>query len=192
MAPFRGFRAFERRLEAAVGAGTSSAQDQSMNAVFFGCKRAFHGCLRITRPWFKYLELTAARFDMLTAVWRHPQTALQSDVRRMLGVTAPTVSRMLRSLETLGFVERTRCPTDRRQKRVSLTAAGLQAIRRATRAFIGSGAAQLAVDCALTGDRFYDESSCMIEMDNAESVVERLRNAFRDIASLYYPWHPDD
>ena len=163
-----------------------------MNAIFFGCKRAFHGCLRITRPWFKHLELTAARFDMLTAIQRHPLRALQSSVRKMLGVTAPTVSRMLRSLETLGFVERSRCLTDRRQMQITLTAAGLKALRRATTAFIASGAAQLAVDCALAGDRSHDDSCCMIQMDAAESILDRLRSAFRDIASLYYPWHPDD
>src|SRR5258708_1688894 len=99
---------------------------------------------------------------------------------------------MLRSLEKLGLIERTRCEVDRRQRRVTLTAAGVKSLRRATAAFIGSGAAQLAVDCALAGDRFYDESRCMVEMDNAESVTVRLRDAFRDIASLYYPWHPDD
>src|SRR5258707_9004153 len=113
-----------------------------MNAIFFGSKRAFHGCLRITRPWFKHLRLTAARFDMLTTIWRHPVRILQSIVRTELGVSAPTVSRMLRSLEVLGLVERTRCPTDRRQLLVTLTAAGIKSIRRATSAFIGSGASQ--------------------------------------------------
>jgi DNA-binding MarR family transcriptional regulator len=163
-----------------------------MNAIYFGCKRAFHGCLRVTRPWFKNLGLTAARFDMLTAIREHPYSALQSSLRRVLGVTAPTVSRMLRSLEKLGLIERTRCEVDRRQRQVTLTAAGLKSLRRATAAFIGSGATQLAVDCALAGEHFYDESRCMVEMDNAESVLVRLRDAFRDFATLYYPWHPDD
>jgi DNA-binding MarR family transcriptional regulator len=163
-----------------------------MNAIFFGCKRAFHGCLRITRPWFKHLGLTAARFDMLTAIGEHSYPTLQSNLRRMLGVTAPTISRMLRSLEELGLIERKRSLGDRRQLQVSLTGAGLNSIRRATAAFIGSGAAQLAVDCALSGDRFYDESRCMLEMNGAESILDRMRNAFRDVATLYYPWHPDD
>src|SRR5258708_28960910 len=109
-----------------------------MNGLFFGCKKAFHGCLRITRPWLKHLGLTAARFDMLTAIREHPYRALQSSLRKTLGVTAPTVSRMLRSLEQLGLIERARCISDRRQVQVTLTAAGLKSLRRATAAFIGS------------------------------------------------------
>jgi DNA-binding MarR family transcriptional regulator len=163
-----------------------------MNAIFFGAKRAFQATLRITRPWLTRLGLTAARFDLLTAVWRHPCGLLQRDLRPMLGVTAPTISRMLRSLEQLGLVRRQRIHTDRRQVHVALTAAGLASIRRATRLFIDSGAAQLAVDCALTGEHFADESCCMMEMAGAEWLLERLRTAFRDVAHLYYPWHPDD
>jgi DNA-binding MarR family transcriptional regulator len=110
----------------------------------------------------------------------------------MLGVTAPTISRMLRSLEQLGLVRRQRSHIDRRQLHVALTEAGLGRIRRASRVFIGSGAAQLAVDCALAGEQCTDESRCMIEMSGAESLLKRLRTAFRDVAYLHYPWHPDD
>jgi hypothetical protein len=30
------------------------------------------------------------------------------------------------------------------------------------------------------------------EMDLAETVFNRLRRAFGDVATLHYPWHPDD
>jgi DNA-binding MarR family transcriptional regulator len=171
---------------------TCASANPIVNAIFFGLKRAFHGCLRTTRPWLERLGLTAARFDMLTAVWRRPYGILQSDLRGMLGVSGPTVSRMLRSLENIGLVKRRRCVVDRRQLQVHLTSAGLRQIRRATSAFVGSGAAQLAVDVALVGNRFYDESYCMTEMANAEWTLDRLRGAFRDPARLHYPWHPDD
>ncbi len=162
-----------------------------MNAIFFGCKRAFHGCLHITRPWLTRLGLTAARFDMLTAVRRHPFGARQRELVDMLGVTAATISRMLRSLEDLGLVSRRRGP-DRRDRIVELTRRGLTRIRRATRAFIGSGAAQLAVDCALSENRVEDWTLCFEQMDLADTILGRLRHAFRDIAQLYYPSHPDD
>jgi DNA-binding MarR family transcriptional regulator len=163
-----------------------------MNAIFFGCKRAFHGCLRITRPWLSALGLTAARFDMLTAIARFPVGPFQRDLRSMLGVTAPTISRMLRSLEDLGLIRRRRGDVDRRLLHIMLTQSGLSLLRRATDAFIGSGAAQLAVDCALTSGRSHDESLCFIEMNAAEWLLDRIRSAFRDIAELHYPWHPDD
>lgn len=163
-----------------------------MNAIFFGAKRAFHGALRITRQPLARMGLTAARFDMLTAIWRRPFGVRQASLRRALGVSAPTVSRMLRSLEELGLVKRDRALEDRRQLYVTLTAAGRTSIRRATRSFVWSGAAQLAVDCGLTGTRFHDESACMTAMAEAEWVLRRLSSAFRDIATLDYPWHPDD
>jgi DNA-binding MarR family transcriptional regulator len=164
-----------------------------MNAIFFGAKRAFQASLRITRPWLVRLGLTAARFDMLTAIWRHPCGVFQRNLREMLGVTAPTISRMLRSLEELGLLTRERgLGGDKRQLHVTLTPAGLALIRRATRLLIDSGAAQLAVDCALTNNRAHDESLCFVEMARAESMLSLLRNAFRDIARLHYPWHPDD
>jgi DNA-binding MarR family transcriptional regulator len=163
-----------------------------MNAIFFGCKRAFHGCLRITRPWITRLGLTAARFDMLTAISRYPMGPFQRDLREMLGVCRATISRMLRSLEALGLVERRRCDTDRRQLHVTLTPAGLDCLREATDVLVDSGAAQLAVDSALTCGKVYDESLCLTQMDLTESLLQRIRDAFGDIAQLHYPWHPDD
>jgi DNA-binding MarR family transcriptional regulator len=164
-----------------------------VNAIFFGAKRAFQSTLRITRPWLTRLGLTAARFDMLTAIARHPYGLRQRDLRRRLGVTAPTVSRMLRSLEELRLVHRHRDPCDRRQVRVDLTDAGRARIHRASVLCIDTGAAQLAVDCALVGgEHTNDESRCMTEMAYAECLLDCLRSAFRDLADLYYPWHPDD
>jgi DNA-binding MarR family transcriptional regulator len=79
-----------------------------MNANFFGLKRAFHGTLRITRASLTKPGLTAARFDMLYALprdsQRFEQGMWQSDLRRQIGVSRPTVSRMLGSLEQLGLV----------------------------------------------------------------------------------------
>ncbi len=144
------------------------------------------------RPYLAQLGLTAARFDMLTAIWRHPYGLLQRELRKMLGVTAPTISRMLRSLEQLGLVRRERGIRDTRQRHVTLTPEGLKSIRRATRLLVSSGAAQLAVDCALTNNRAHDPSLCHMEMERAESALFLLRQYFRDVARLHYPWHPDD
>ncbi len=127
---------------------------------------------------------------MLRAIWDHRWGVFQRKLREMLGVTAPTISRMLRSLEELGLIARQRLQSDRRQLYVRLTPAGLALIRRAT--FLCSGASQLAVDCALTNDQAYDESRCFVQMEYAESILRLLRSGFRDVARLHYPWHPDD
>ena len=65
-------------------------------------------------------------------------------------------------------------------------------LERATAAFIDTGIVQLAVDSALTSGQAHDESLCFTEMDAAESILRRIRDAFGDIARLHYPWHPDD
>jgi DNA-binding MarR family transcriptional regulator len=124
-----------------------------MNANFFGLKRAFHGTLRITRRALAKLGLTAARFDLLYALPHDPRRydggTWQSALRRTLGVSRPTVSRMLVSLEGLGLVGRERARDDGRQYVVKLTSRGRALIRKAVRHFIDSGWAQLALDSAL-------------------------------------------
>src|SRR6516225_6895329 len=83
----------------------------SMHLAFFGLKRAHHGVLRVTRRQLGELGLTPARFDLLYAVlerWSPPQV----DLCRALGVSAPTVSRMVSSLQQLGLVVRQTSPED--------------------------------------------------------------------------------
>ena len=165
-----------------------------MNAIFFGLKRAFHGTLRVSRSALKACGLTAARFDLLYALNKRPRRAeAQCTLTRELGVTRSTVSRMLASLEALGLVHRTRVPRDRRQRSVALTAAGRARIQRAVFRLQRAGSAQLAVDSALGGERWYDAHVyCFFAMAALDQALSNIRQAFGDFATLYYPWHPDD
>jgi DNA-binding MarR family transcriptional regulator len=195
--------------DGAVVRGMSDAWGGTVNLIFFGLKRAFHGTLRVTRRMLTRLGLTAARFDLLYALphggFRAGPGILQSLLRRQLGVSRPTVSRMLASLEELGLVTRRRHELDRRQVFVALTLAGRRLLRRAKRAFIESGYVQLAVDTALGHEssggpsrdrwrtnRWYDDSHCLVEMDRLDGILGNVRYEFGDFARLYYPWHPDD
>ena len=166
----------------------------SMNAIFFGLKRAFHGTLRVSRSGLAACGLTAARFDLLHYLYqRDRRAAAQRTLTRELGVTRSTVSRMLASLEVLGVVRRTRHLGDRRQRWVTLTDAGRARIRRAVYKLDVLGSSQLAVDSALGGERWYDvESHGFFEMAKLDDMLSRIRNAFADFATLYCPWHPDD
>ena len=161
---------------------------------FFGLKRAWHSTLRVTRHAYAAAGLTAARFDLL--YWLEPRTLFpptQAMVRRALGVSRTTVSRMLKSLEELGLVSRQRDHPDRRQLTVRLTPQGLARVRWAIRRFIRSGAAKLAVDSALAGERWHDEGrACFHAMEYFESFIRGIRKTFGDSATLYYRWHPDD
>lgn len=159
-----------------------------MHAIFFGMKRAFHASLRVGRSVLRTPGLTPARFDMLTVIARG---MLQRDVQRMLGVSAPTVSRMLRSLEERGWVVRRIC-RDTRQRWIELTSLGGRVLRQARRGLIGWGYITLAIDSALVGERFHDFSRCLLAKDAFELALWRIRRAFGDSAELAYTWHPDD
>ena len=165
-----------------------------MHAILFGLKRAWHGSLRTTRHALASLGLTAARFDLLYAAHAcNPDCPItQRELRRTLGVNRTTVSRMLGSLEALGLVTRERSYGDRRTRLVSLTDAGRSRIERAIDRLIGSGAAQLVVDSAVAGEPWFDEMACLYAGDAFESFLYRIRGAFRDRATLCYPWQPDD
>ena len=165
-----------------------------MHAIFFGLKRAWHGTLRTTRHALAAVGLTAARFDLLYAASMatpgRPPT--QRQLRLELGVNRTTVSRMLRSLEELGLVTRDRAYADRRTRIVNLTAAGLSRVRVITKLLMGSGAVQLAVDCAVAGGSWCDEPARLEASHILQMTLSDIRHAFRDSATLHYPWHPED
>jgi DNA-binding MarR family transcriptional regulator len=160
-----------------------------MHAILFGMKRAFQRSLAVTRGPFARIRLTPARFDMLYAIDRG--TTLQSDLRRQLGVTAPTVSRMLKSLEKLGILRRHRPEHDTRQRCIELTPEGKKDIRYARDLAIDSGAAQLVVDTLVAGSRWYRQSA-FLAVCSLESLIRQVRYNAGDTATLFYPWHPDD
>jgi len=169
-----------------------------MNAITFGTKRAFHGFLRVTRRPLQGMGLTAARFDLLSVLVKagRPDGRLsgvrQSDVRRILGVTAPVVTRMLRALEGLGLVARWReLEWDRRQIRVALTEAGERCIQWARK--IMQRAMRRMVYEAICFGRSRNRDARLRHMETLESYLWALRERFGDTAGLYYPWgHPDD
>jgi len=187
-------------------AGAVVASADGMNEIFFGLKRAYHGVLRITRWPLACHGLTAARFDLMQVLTLHPNGWWQSKLRRKLGVSATTVSRMVRSLEQLGLLRRKRDQDEKRQLLLTLTRLGRRTIRIAYDSFVERKAAQLAVDSALAfrqdmtrpieGAELSDPSGypgqSLVEMESFDWCLRMARGAYGDTATLYYPWHPDD
>ena len=167
-----------------------AAAPANMHSVFFGLKRAHHSVLRTTRRALARLGLTAARFDLLYAI-RERVGFKQADFCQALGVSAPTVSRMLTSLEELGLVRREIACGDRRRRIVLLTAAGRRCLRRAIRRFMRWGTAQLMVDSALCPDCWHDEEACARARKTLETALDAIRHSYGDVANLYRPWTPD-
>jgi DNA-binding MarR family transcriptional regulator len=171
-----------------------------MNAIPFAIKRAFHSFLRVTRKPLHSLSpgLTAARYDMLYVLLTGNGTRFflsgityQREVQRALGVSASVVSRMLRSLEQLGWVLRKRCEADRRRREVTLTAAGLARIREAQATF--KAAARRLVGLAICFGRHRDKDQRFVHMETLESYLRTMCKQWFDTAQLYYRWgHPDD
>jgi len=169
-----------------------------VNAITFGTKRAFHGFLRATRKQLVEMGLTAARFDLLSVLVRRGPRELrapgvrQSAIRRMLGVTAPVVTRMVRALERLGLVRRWReRDWDRRQVLVELTEAGERCILNAREVMLPT-VSRMVLGAICFGEH-RSASARFRHMETLESYLSSLRGRFGDTAGLYYPWgHPDD
>jgi DNA-binding MarR family transcriptional regulator len=171
-----------------------------MNAIAFGTKRAFHAFLRFSRKHFARVGLTAARFDLMYAVYGDPRPRrrrgedygiFQNELPARLGVTAGVVSRMLRSLEELGLVTRKAPLCDRRQRHVKLTEAGLTCLRDAWSLLVRL--LRRFVCEAICFGQHRDPEQRFVRMAELESYLDALRHDFGDTATLYYRWgHPDD
>jgi DNA-binding MarR family transcriptional regulator len=172
-----------------------------MNAHFFGTKRAFHAILRIMRKPLASFGLTAARYDMLYAIFGriprvgadpddHDYSPLQSELTEKLGVHRSVVNRMLRSLEQIGLVQRERLYGDGRQREVRLTAAGIERLRDAARCLARASVRLLCMAICFGKGRDPDER--FRHMCDYEDYLIGIGKHFGDTACLAYPWHPDD
>ena len=159
-----------------------------MHNLMFGMKRAHQSVLRICRPVLAPMGLTPARFDLLYALMGRPSGVDQTRLRKKLGVSRATVSRMLGSLEELGLVEREPHHYDRRQKVVKLTAKGREKIHQAHKDVVRSGWAQLAIDSALEStQKPWYSGPCWEAMDRLDRLLLQVREAYYDTGSLHYP-----
>ncbi len=156
-----------------------------MDPVFFTIKRAYYATLRLTRRALAAMGLTAARFDLLDALYKLGTRTihLQSQLRRALGVARSTISRMMRSLEQLGLVTRRR---DGRDCIVALTPEGRRRVRRAYYGLVLVGHVGLALDGALApGERRWpDARRCASARRHLEALCMRIRLGFGDEATL--------
>ena len=160
-----------------------------MHFMAFAFKRAHYTSVRLGRQYAEKFGLTPARFDMLYAI-RRDKNRSQAFLARTLGVAGVTVSRMLRKLETLGFVKR-RGPEwpDRRVKRVQITKLGRRHLHLVLRK-LSRWPMQYAFMRVLSYER---GDSRFIALDDARSLVTNMTRRLGDGASSIYPtWHPDD
>ncbi len=165
----------------ALGVGMMAGLDP----VFFTIKRAYYATLRLTRRALRAMGLTAARFDVLDALYRLGTGCahFQSDLRRGLGVARATISEMMRSLQKVGLVSRRRVG---REVIVALTPEGRRRVRRAYYGLVLVGHVGFALDGALApGERRWpDARRCASARRHLEALCMRIRLGFGDGAEL--------
>jgi DNA-binding MarR family transcriptional regulator len=145
-----------------------------MNSTFFSCKRA-HSCLRMSRRLLG-ADLTPARFDLLhilDAQDPHRYGFFQRELCALLGVTAPTVSRMPTSLQGLGYIRRELDWEDGRRRVITLTPEGRALYRRLVSQIRAID--DLLVDAALCPLRAWSDAATW-----TESALRRRRSSLRD------------
>ena len=155
-----------------------------MHAMFFGIKRVHLRVVHITRTLLRDIPLTPARFDMMRIIELHEHGVPQGNIQYLLGVSAPTVSVMLKSLEKLGFVVRERMSRDGRCLLVQATALGLKTVRAALARLVGSGIADRMAGLGLASDP--DIARPAVEL--CRSVLSKMRKTYGDAAPFEHPW----
>jgi MarR family transcriptional regulator, organic hydroperoxide resistance regulator len=102
--------------------GASSGLDLERQ-VCFGLSIAARGVVAAYRPLLEPLGLTHPQYLVMVSLWQHgPQTVTQLGALLMLD--SATVSPLLKRLEGMGHVRRTRSSADQRQVVVALTQQG--------------------------------------------------------------------
>jgi len=162
-----------------------------MHSLFFDVKRAHRATLKLMNPLLARVGggLTQARYDVLHAVARLATRSRrrQSDLWRALGLHPSTVSKLVRSLVRLGFLQVRRDSFDRRQVVVRLSEAGGAILVRARR-FLWKFVHK-EVGAALVRPGARDAGAQWMEL---EGFLVRFRMRFGCRATLLYDpaWPP--
>jgi DNA-binding MarR family transcriptional regulator len=103
--------------------GGTTAPLQLDEFLCFAVYSATHAFTRVYQPLLKRFGLTYPQFIALILLWaKDGQTV--GELGEQLYLQSNTLTPMLKRLETLGYVRRSRDPADERQVRIQLTEAG--------------------------------------------------------------------
>jgi DNA-binding MarR family transcriptional regulator len=149
--------------------------------------------VEVSKGLVRRFDLTPARFDMMRIVLVHsPDGVSQTRIRALLGVSATTVSRMLVSLEELGFIERHPWKHDARRLIVTLTELGKKRVTDAMDALVETGAAEIgrAERMARRGVDF-NANAAVPRLRTLQRGLASMRRTFGDDAAFVDPWRTD-
>jgi DNA-binding MarR family transcriptional regulator len=92
--------------------------------VCFTLSLAAREVVSLYRPLLRPLGLTHPQYLVMVTLWGVRRPLAVGELSRMLKLEAPTLSPLLKRLQTAGLIERQRDPDDERSVRVSLTERG--------------------------------------------------------------------
>lgn len=162
-----------------------------MHSVCFQLKRAHWVGVRVAwsllREHFRKrpLEMTPARLDLMRVVVAHTDGVGQHVLRCLMGVSGATMSRMLSSLEQLGFIRRWRLKSDRRFKMVIFTDRGKSVAREAVDATLYAIPGVAHFDGALDP---YSKGAVKERTATLQEILGGWRNVLLDYAAVPDPW----
>src|ERR1700761_7620398 len=111
--------------------------------VCFALAVANRSVLAVYRPLLDEMGLTHPQYLVMLALWEQSPRSVK-DISTALQLDSATLSPLLKRLESIGYVTRTRSRTDERQLAVDLTAAGRR-LRAQAELIPGAVVAQLGV-----------------------------------------------
>ncbi|MDB4998111.1 MAG: MarR family [Myxococcaceae bacterium] len=159
-----------------------------MHVVMFSMNRAFHKVMEVGLRLTAEFGLTPSRFQLLNVLLCQGSSLRQMHLRKILGVSAPNVSRMVSSLEQLGLVVRRR-DAHGRTCGVELTEVGRDRVARAADWLVRQGNAREAVEAFFPSA---GTTSNAANMATRKAVLQfaralgRVRRALKDPALLEY------
>lgn len=89
----------------------------------FALSVASRSVISLYRPLLEPLGLTHPQYLVMVAMWQHERLSV-SEISNLLQLEPPTVSPVLKRLQSAGFIERHRDAADERSVRVTLTPKG--------------------------------------------------------------------
>ena len=160
-----------------------------MHRIFFSVKWVHLRIVEIGKLLLRRFGLTPARFDLLRVVDAHdPHPVLQSKICTLLGVSAATVSRMLISLEKLGFIERKESRVDARNLLVSLTDWGFDQLDEAIVGVIMGGRAEYMARRGVA----FEPRLAILRLRVLQKHLNSMRRIYGDDAPFVHPWRSDE
>lgn len=166
-----------------------------MTPLFFEMKLAHLSALQFCLRESSIVGLTPARVDMLRAILRAGGGISQRELRRVLCVSAATVSIMVRAIEQLGFVSRSRNRNDARTFWIQLKATGEKALREIFYQTRVTGYWKLAFGCLFDRKEGIPGRTWDLAMNRLKVDLRRFRQRIGRGSSVHgspWSWDHDD